>query len=148
MVMPRHLLMAVKKAQDTILICPPVISQYAAVGALKTGISYCHKHLPAIKLVREYFLDKLSKINDICTVAEAKGAFYFFLKIDTKIADLELVKRLIEEYKVATIPGSTFGTSDGCYLRVAYGSLDIKTGKDGIQRLVRGLQEIIYNNSK
>ncbi|MGK7952151.1 MAG: pyridoxal phosphate-dependent aminotransferase [Xenococcaceae cyanobacterium] len=148
MVMPRHLLMAVKKAQDTILICPPVISQYAAVGALKTGISYCQKHLAAIKLVREYFLDELSKINDICTIAKTTGAFYFFLRLDTKIPDLELVKRLIEQYKVATIPGSTFGTSDGCYLRVAYGALDIKTGKDGIQRLIRGLQEIIVNSSK
>src|SRR5439155_7269310 len=34
MVIPKHLLVEVKKIQDTILICPPVISQYAALGAL------------------------------------------------------------------------------------------------------------------
>ena len=37
MVIPKHLLVEVKKIQDTILICPPVISQYAALGALSAG---------------------------------------------------------------------------------------------------------------
>jgi len=41
MVIPAHLSVAIKKVQDTILICPPVISQYAALGALQTGYSYC-----------------------------------------------------------------------------------------------------------
>src|SRR6185369_12263196 len=37
MVMPENLFVPVKKIQDTILICAPVISQYAACGALKAG---------------------------------------------------------------------------------------------------------------
>ncbi|TAF02535.1 MAG: pyridoxal phosphate-dependent aminotransferase, partial [Oscillatoriales cyanobacterium] len=37
MVIPQHLLVSVRKIQDTILICPPVISQYAALGALQVG---------------------------------------------------------------------------------------------------------------
>jgi len=45
MVIPQHLLAAVKKVQDTILICPPVISQYAALGALQAKQEYCRKIL-------------------------------------------------------------------------------------------------------
>ena len=139
MVIPQNLLMPVKKVQDTNLICPPVISQYAALGALKAGVSYCQKYLPAINLVREDFLHRLTAIREICTVANTAGAFYFFLKINTEMSDLELAKKLIEQYKVATIPGSTFGIKDGCYLRVAYGALDPETARDGMQRLVNGL---------
>ncbi|MFM6138051.1 MAG: pyridoxal phosphate-dependent aminotransferase, partial [Sphaerospermopsis kisseleviana] len=50
---------------------------------------------------------------------------------------------LIQEHKVAVIPGTTFGIEDGCYLRVAYGALKQETAKAGIARLVKGLQIIL-----
>ena len=142
MVIPQHLLMPVKKAQDTNLICPPVVSQYAALGAIKTGVNYCQKYLPNIAFTREKILQELSSIKNICTIAPTAGAFYLFLKIKIEIPDFELVKNLIETYKVAVLPGSTFGMKDGCYLRVAYGALEPETAVEAIQRLVRGLQEI------
>ncbi len=55
----------------------------------------------------------------------------------------ELVKRLIQEHKIAVIPGTTFGMDDGCYLRVAYGALQQETAKEGIERLVQGLETIV-----
>ncbi|MGI0480898.1 pyridoxal phosphate-dependent aminotransferase [Geminocystis sp. CENA526] len=143
MVIPKHLEMAVKKVQDTILICPPVISQYAGLGALKIGINYCKKYLLEISKVREKMLDSLSNIKDICQVSNSDGAFYFFLKIDTKINSFDLTKKLIENYQVAVIPGTTFGIEDKCCLRVAYGSLNYETAEIGINRLVEGLSELI-----
>ncbi len=56
---------------------------------------------------------------------------------------MQLVERLIKEHKIAVIPGETFGMDDGCYIRVAYGALDEKTSKMGIQRLIDGLTHII-----
>ena len=41
MVIPEHLFEAVNKIQDTILICPPVVSQFAAAGAACVGAGYC-----------------------------------------------------------------------------------------------------------
>jgi len=141
MVIPQHLLLPVKKVQDTNLICPPVVSQYAALGALTAGKSYCQQHLTDIAKVRTVVVKQLESIQDICAIAPAKGAFYFFLKINSSIDDLELVKQLIEKYRVAVIPGSTFGM-DGCYLRVAYGSLQLSTAQAGIERLIEGLTAI------
>jgi len=146
MVMPKHLLDAVKKVQDTILICPPVISQYAALGALEAGKSYCEKHLKEIAAVRKIVLESLKEVENLCTVAPAKGAFYVFLKVQSKINDFELVERLIKEHKVAVIPGSTFGMNNGCYLRVAYGALEKATAATGIERLVAGLKTILGEN--
>ncbi|MCF2147099.1 pyridoxal phosphate-dependent aminotransferase [Desmonostoc muscorum LEGE 12446] len=143
MVIPQHLLGAVKKVQDTILICPPVISQYAALGALQAKEEYLKENIGAITQVRKLVLNSLNRLQSLCTITPANGAFYFFLKVHTQMDAFELVKRLIEEYKVAVIPGTTFGINNGCYLRVAYGALQQETAKEGIERLVQGLQNIV-----
>ena len=57
--------------------------------------------------------------------------------------DFELVKKLITNYKIAVLPGSTFGIRKGCYLRIAYGALQQKTATTGIERLVQGLKHLI-----
>ena len=80
-VIPQHLLMAIKKVQDTILICPSVICQYAALGALQAGIGYCKNHLQDIVSNRQLFQDQLSKISDLVNFGASDGAFYFFLKV-------------------------------------------------------------------
>jgi aspartate/methionine/tyrosine aminotransferase len=143
MVIPEHLLSAVMKIQDTILICPPVISQYAALGALQVGGSYCKEKISAIASVRELALGALKRLEGLCAIAPADGAFYFFLKVETQLDAFELVERLIREHRVAVMPGTTFGMDDGCYLRVAYGALQQETVAEGIERLVRGLQAIL-----
>lgn len=145
MVIPKHLLVAVKKVQDTILICPPVVSQYAALGALQAKDEYLQSHVGAIAQVRKLVLESLKRLQGLCTITPANGAFYFFLKVHTQMDAFELVKRLIQEHKIAVIPGSTFGMDKGCYLRVAYGALQKETAKEGIDRLVQGLKIIIIS---
>ncbi|MEH2360728.1 pyridoxal phosphate-dependent aminotransferase [Nostoc sp.] len=143
MVIPKHLFVAVKKVQDTILICPPVISQYAALGALQAKEEYLNSNIGALTQVRQVVLDSLNPLQGLCSITPANGAFYFFLKVHTQMDAFELVKRLIQEHKVAVIPGATFGMDDGCYLRVAYGALQKETAKEGIERLVQGLETIV-----
>jgi aspartate/methionine/tyrosine aminotransferase len=143
MVIPEHLLVPVKKIQDTIVICPPVISQYAALGALQVGANYCREKIEAIASVRQLALDSLKRLEGLCTIAPADGAFYFLLKVHTQLGAFELAERLIREHGVAVMPGTTFGMNDGCYLRVAYGALQKETAVEGIERLVRGVQSIL-----
>jgi aspartate/methionine/tyrosine aminotransferase len=56
---------------------------------------------------------------------------------------MPLIVRLVREFGVALIPGTTFGLEQGCHLRLAYGALDKQSVADGIGRLARGLTEII-----
>lgn len=143
MVVPSHLVEAVEKIQDTLLICAPVVSQYAAIGALRAGRDYCRSHLASIAAVREHTLQELSQIRDFCSVPAAEGAFYLLLRLDTSWQPMELVKRLISDFGVAAIPGSTFGLSEGCHLRVSYGSLTEDTVAEGVHRLVKGLKTLV-----
>lgn len=142
MVIPQHLFMPIRKIQDTILICPPVISQWAAVGAMKAGRSYCRQKLQMTTEIRGICLDELAGIADLVTVPPANGAFYFLLRVHKDSDPMELVRQLIERHKVAVIPGMTFGMQDKCYLRVAYGALHKDTASEGIGRLVEGLKQI------
>ncbi|MFM7426787.1 MAG: pyridoxal phosphate-dependent aminotransferase, partial [Elainella sp.] len=142
MVMPKHLLTAVQKIQDTVVICPAVISQYAAIGALQAGRSYCQPYLEAIAEVRQMGLAQLAELGDLCRIPAAVGAFYFLLKVNSDLDDFELVTRLIQDYGVAVLPGSTFGMP-GCSLRVAYGALQSDTISEGLGRLVTGLKSLV-----
>ena len=142
MVIPQNLLLAVKKIQDTNLICPPVISQHAATGALTTSSSYLSTNIGEIGKVRAIVREQFKQLPDSCQITSAAGAFYFFIKVATDLSDLELVTKLIEQYKVAVIPGSTFGLTSGCYLRVAYGALTEANARAGVSRLIEGLTEL------
>ncbi len=143
MVIPAHLLAAVKKIQDTILICPPVVSQYAALGALEAGRDYCQEGIDAIATTHQQMMSLLEPVRQFCDIPSPQGAFYVFLKVKTELKAMSLVEQLIQNYGVAVIPGDTFGMVDGCYLRVAYGSLATEQVADGMGRLVQGLTEIL-----
>ncbi len=146
MVIPEHLFEAVNKVQDTILICPPVVSQFAALGAMQVGRGYCAERLAQLAAVRASVKRELARLAAHCSVPPADGAFYFYLKLNTSMHPFALVERLIREFGVAAIPGNAFGSaSDGrsCYLRLSYGALQPETVKAGVGRLVHGLKTIL-----
>lgn len=142
MVVPKHLLEAIRKIQDTVLICPPVVSQWAAVGALEAGPEFWLAKRPSIAAARQHVLDAVLKAQDVCRVPTAEGAFYLLLRVPTAIDSMCLVERLIREHRVAVMPGSAFGVTDSCALRVSYGALTEATAAEGVDRLIQGLRAI------
>jgi aspartate/methionine/tyrosine aminotransferase len=142
-VYPEHLDAAMMKSQDTILICPTVASQLAALAALDVGRAYCEPHVQALAELRATVLAQLASLAPLAHVPAADGAFYCLLKVSTALDPNTIAERLIREHLVAVIPGTAFGMTDGCYLRVAYGALQKETVAEGIGRLVRGLRAIV-----
>ncbi|MGR9106802.1 MAG: pyridoxal phosphate-dependent aminotransferase [Gammaproteobacteria bacterium] len=143
MVLPGTLIGAISKIQDTLLICPPLISQYAALGALEAGVAYFRSKFTQISAMRDELLRRLGDLNGLVEPPDSQGAFYILLKVRTDLDDVALVDRLIRDYRVAVIPGSAFGIRGGCYLRVAYGALDPHSLEIGAGRLVEGIRGLI-----
>jgi aspartate/methionine/tyrosine aminotransferase len=143
MAYPEHLASAMIKSQDTILICPPIASQVAAVAALEVGRSYCEPHVRELAAIRDIVVTELSALEPLARVPAADGAFYCLMTVDTDMSPLALAERLIREHRIAVIPGTAFGMTGGCHFRVAYGALQKETVAEGIGRLVRGLREIL-----
>ena len=143
MIIPSFLTESVLKVQDTNLICAPRISQEAATAALRIGKSHCDSHLPELTQVRDCVLKELEAVRGFCSIPQANGAFYFFVKVDTPMDALTLAERLIREHGVAAIPGNAFGMESGCTLRIAYGALEPETVSAGMQRLIGGLKTLV-----
>ncbi|NBW87198.1 MAG: aminotransferase class I/II-fold pyridoxal phosphate-dependent enzyme, partial [Planctomycetia bacterium] len=78
MVFPTHLESAMRKVQDTILICSPVISQFAAIGALQNGRAYAQEKLKVIAESRAIAQAALGQL-DGCVVPRADGDKTVFL---------------------------------------------------------------------
>ncbi len=143
MVVPDHLYAAIKKAQDTILICPPVVSQYAAVAAMQVGSAYCREKLKAMTVVRLMIQHALNELGELITLPRSDGAFYFLLWVRTDMDAMTVAERLIREHRVAVIPSTAFGLTTGCYLRASYGALDEEAATEAGRRLVHGLRCIV-----
>lgn len=143
MLAPAALMPALRKIQDTVVICPPVASQLAAVGALAAGAGFVREKLRGIAEVRGVVQRELATLGDGCEVPPAAGAFYFLLRLRSPRPPLEIAERLIREHRVAVIPGNAFGLEQGCHLRVAYGALQKDTAVEGIARLVQGLHALV-----
>lgn len=143
MAYPDRLTEAVMKSQDTILICPTMASQMAAMAAMDEGRSYCEPYVRELASIRDIVVGELAALAPLATVPAADGAFYVLMKVNTTQDPVALNERLIREHKVAVIPGTAFGMFDGCYFRVAYGALQKATVAEGIGRLVEGLKAFV-----
>ncbi len=145
MVIPEPLLDAVKKIQDTILISPPMVSQHAALGALEAGQEFVKSKSKHMSRKRDLMLDGLENVTCLKNAPVSEGAFYVMLELDSPARDMELVQSLITEYGVATLPGSAFGLSEGCHLRLSFGALSDDEIRTGLERLKQGLDAISGN---
>jgi len=143
LVAPERLHDDLMKIQDTVVVSGPAISQFVGLRAMGEGRNYCRARLPSLARVRGELLSRLGEIPDLLSVPPAQGAFYLFPKVRTEMRAITLSERLVREHRVAVIPGETFGVTEGCHLRIAYGSLREETAVEGIDRLVKGLRSIL-----
>jgi aspartate/methionine/tyrosine aminotransferase len=143
LVAPARLFDDLIKIQDTVIVCAPAVSQAVALEALRAGRGYCRSHLGTIDRVRREVMDRLSSLPGLLTIPPAQGAFYVLATVHTGMGDLLLTERLVREHRVAVIPGGTFGITDACCLRIAYGSLKPETAAEGMRRLMEGLTAIL-----
>lgn len=143
MLIPKHLFVPVRKIQDTNLICPPVVSQFAAIECLKLGRDFCFEKRQGIETARSHFRDCLNSLPYV-RFPELDGAFYAFLELPgTDMDDMEIVEYLVKQHRVAVIPGSAFGVTDRTCLRASYGALEPEKAVEGINRLTDGLRDLL-----
>ena len=143
LVAPSELQGSLEKIQDTNVICPSIPSQFAALGALEAGREYCRPFIERMNQTRRIVLDALSGVSDRIERVETAGAFYVFLRFkDQNINDMDLVRSLIEKYRVALIPGRAFGVQGACCLRLSYGALHPEMITEGLGRLVEGISRL------
>jgi len=141
LLIPAALEASIKKIQDTNLICPPILNQIAATAALSAGRDWYAHRIAEIERVRHVVIEQLQSLGDRIDCPTPQGAFYALARYRSSIDEMQLIERLIAEFGVAVMPGSTFGAPGS--LRIAYGALDAKSVAEGMGRLVRGLKTLL-----
>jgi aspartate/methionine/tyrosine aminotransferase len=147
---PRQLLAGLAQVQDTVLICPPRITQYAALAALRAGPSGYAPRISALAARRQQLLMAVATAQrqglPIRLAIVPDGAFYALLACTTELDGHLLVKRLVLEHGVAVLPGEAFGlaaSGGSCYLRLSYGMLEPALLTSALERLFAGLAQLL-----
>ncbi|MST94371.1 MAG: pyridoxal phosphate-dependent aminotransferase [Pedosphaera sp.] len=120
---------------------PTSFAQKGAVAALTGSQEHLPKWLAEYAKRRTYAWKKLNSIPGISCV-NSKGAFYLFPNISKLgLSSTEFCSRLLEQEKVAAVPGIAFGADD--YLRISYATslANIEKGLDRLEKFVKGLAQ-------
>lgn len=142
---PSYLIDQFYKIHSFNSICPSSISQYAAVEALRQGV-YTEEVLAMkkeYKQRRDFAFKRLTEMG--LEVVEPKGAFYIFPSIkSTGLSSMDFAMTLLEQEKVAVIPGSSFSDYGEGYIRISYAQSmdDLIKGLDGIERFIHSIKAV------
>jgi aminotransferase len=108
------------KYHQIIILCPPTIAQFAGIEALKNGDEDIIMMRDEYDLRRRYALEKLNEIGLSCS--SPQGAFYVFANVKkaTGLESVAFCDALLEQQKVAVIPGIAFGEAGRDFIRFSY----------------------------
>ena len=130
------------KIHQFAIMCAPTTSQYAAVEALKHGDKDVQTMRESYNQRRRYLIHEFRDMGLDCF--EPYGAFYVFPSIKKfGLTSEEFATRLLQEEKVAVVPGTAFGDCGEGFLRISYAySLDnLKIALGRVRNFVTRLQE-------
>ncbi len=136
---PKNLIQAISKVHTFTTLCAPTISQLTAIDALNGPQNSVEKMLKEYDRRRKLILSRLNEIGGFRCL-EPKGAFYVFPNIsEFGMKSLDFARWLLENAKVAVVPGTEFGKRGEWFIRCSYATSYelIEKALDRIERSVK-----------
>ena len=141
---PKRIIELMNKIHQFAIMCAPTTSQYAAVEALKNGDKDVEEMRKAYNQRRRFLIQSFKDMNIECF--EPFGAFYVFPCIkEFNMTSEEFAAKLLEEERVAAIPGSAFGQSGEYHLRISY-AYSLESLKIAMSRFKKFVDKLRANN--
>ena len=117
------------------------ITQYAALEALSGPQDEITKMINEFEKRRNYMINRIESIDNL-SIVKPKGAFYIMINIENCLGkeingkilndSMEFCAILLENEKLAVIPGKAFGLNN--YIRVSYAT-SMEAIKEGLNRI-------------
>ena len=132
---PAPLIKAMTKVHQYGIMSSPTTSQFAAIEAMRN----CERDVEEMRREynnrRRYILEGFRQMGLSCF--EPLGAFYVFPCIKSLgMTSEEFCQRVLEEEKVAVVPGNAFGASGEGFIRCSY-AYSIKNIEEALLRIGR-----------
>lgn len=114
-----ELIAAMLKIHQYTILCAPVTGQVAALEALRRGKCEMEKMIEQYDQRRKLIVKGFQEMGLSCHVPQ--GAFYAFPNIEaTGMDEYVFAEELLNQYKVAVVPGSVFGSGGEGFIRCSY----------------------------
>ena len=113
----------IRKAHIPFAICAPVVSQYAALGALQGPQDCIEKFRSKYLAARNLMCDRLDSLSSFFDYKKPGGSYLMFPQIrvtEGKKDSLSFCKKLLKEARVSTTPGIAFGPTGEGHLRMSF----------------------------
>src|SRR6266568_1107400 len=116
---PTELIEAMMRIHQYSMLCASTISQEAALEAIQYGEADTMEMREQYKLRRNFIVEAFNRMGLACHLP--RGSFYAFPCIQsTHLTSQEFAVQLLEQEKVACVPGSAFGPSGEGFLRCCF----------------------------
>ncbi|SDB82531.1 aminotransferase [Pelagirhabdus alkalitolerans] len=116
---PASIIKAMTKIHQYTIMCAPTMAQYGALEALKNGRVKVQEMKNSYRQRRNYVVKALNDMGLTCHLPG--GAFYVFPSIKaTGMTSEAFAEALLEDQRVAVVPGNVFGASGEGYIRCSY----------------------------
>jgi aminotransferase len=139
---PADIIEAMMKIHQYSMLCASIISQEAALEAIQFGEPDTAEMRGQYKLRRNFIVNAFNQMGLKCHLP--RGSFDAFPSItSTGLASREFAVRLLQEEKVACVPGSAFGPGGEGFVRCCFAtSLEqIQVASGRMARFVEGLKK-------
>jgi len=135
---PAELVGEMRKIHQYLIMSAPTPSQWAALKALEIGEPFVQEMRAEYDRRRKLIVAGLNNIGLNCV--EPQGAFYAFPCVQsTGMDDSDFAEQLLQEERVALIPGRGFGASGVGYVRISYATAYEKL-EIALERIARFVQ--------
>ncbi len=135
---PAYIMSGLVRIHQYTVMSAPSVSQLAALAAINLGAEAAEEMRQKYDRRRKLIVSSLNEIG--LETFMPQGAFYAFPKIcGTGLDDEEFAQRLLEEEKVAVVPGSAFGSGGEGFVRCSYATnyTKIEQAMERIARFVK-----------
>ena len=137
---PAEILKQMTKIHQFAIMCAPTISQYAAIEALRNGDDSVEEMRKSYNQRRRFLIHKFKEIGLECF--EPFGAFYVFPCIkEFGMTSEEFATKLLQEEKVALVPGTAFGECGEGFVRISY-AYSIENLKIALERIEKFINKL------
>jgi len=134
------------KVHDSAVICAPTPSQLAALAALTGPQEVVIEMRRILTERRELICRRLNRLDGAFSYIKPQGAYYLMARyLFTDEPAWDLAVRLINEAKVITVPGDSFGPGGQGHLRLSFGG-DAAELNEAFDRLENWLQSHFPGN--
>lgn len=132
-----ELVEAMMKVHQYAMMCAPILSQEAAIEALRHGEESVTKMREQYQRRRDFVCRRFNEMGLTCHLP--RGTFYAFPSIKISgTKSIEFCKGLLEAEKVAIVPGTAFGPSGEGFVRASFSNSyeQLLKATDAIERYV------------